>query len=204
MVYYYYSSYWKGALPLTYFRNVSKILALDTHVYLDLEKNNRLFFTAFMNLFLTGVFFGLANLYNMRILLQEDLTSGFSNPFLGIAVYGMLIFASIAQVFLAHAGFSLLLWAISKGVKGYASFFPVYLHTGAALAPLWVGMPFIYLYSNNILNPISLLLGAFGLAWASVTLIRSIMANQTFTFLRASIALVLTVTFIISLRIIWS
>jgi hypothetical protein len=187
---------------LSYLSALKKILRLDTQVYRDLDQNGQLFRTAFLNVFLTGCFYGLANLLHTRLILREELAGGFDNPLLGAAVFAVLTLAGIASIFLAHAGFSLLLWALSKGLRGESPFFPVYLYTGAALAPLWLGLPFIYLYSKGIWPVAALLLGALGLAWGAVTMIRSIMAGQNFTFLRASLALALTAIFIISFRII--
>jgi hypothetical protein len=187
---------------LAYIYAWQKILALDTQVYRELDKNGRLFRTAFINIFLTGLFYSLANLHYTRLALREELAEGFTNPLLMAAVLALLIIYGIASVFLAHAGFSLLLWSMSRGLRGQTPFFPVYLFTGAAMAPLWLGLPFILLYTKGIWPIPSLLLGALGLAWASVTLIRSIMASQNFTFLRATAALALTVIFIISFKII--
>lgn len=189
---------------MTYLTSLSKIFALDTNVYTELEKTGRLFASAFINVFVAGLLFGLANLYHTRLVLREELAGGFESPLMGIVVFALLVFVNVAFVYLAHAGFSLLLWSIGRGFKGLAPFFPVYLYTGAALAPLWLGLPFIFLYSKNIASPLSLLLGTFGMAWAFVTVTRSVMASQNFNFPRAASTLALTIIFIVSLRIIWS
>lgn len=186
-------------MPLFYLANFKKILSLDINVYTKMGKNS-LFFNAFINVFVTGLTFGLANLYYTRIRLQEELSAGFENPTAGILVFSLLVIASIAQIFLAHAGFSLLLWAISKGFNGKAQFFAVYQFTGVAFVPLWIGVPFIFLYSYNILSPLSLILGVLAIAWAFATVTRSIMACQSFKLPKAAAALALTIIFIISFR----
>ncbi|EEG76095.1 hypothetical protein [Dethiobacter alkaliphilus] len=183
---------------MNYLQNVIRILTLDTSVYRDMEKNNRLFFTAFVNVFLTGLFFGLARLYYVFY----EGGGGFEDPRLQLLyLVGLLI--SVAQIFLAHAGFSLLLWAMSRGIKGQAAYFPVYLHTGTATVPLWLGLPMVTLYSWGLLGTFSLLLAAVGLTWGFATIAKSLMASQAFTFVRASIALAITIIFIFSFYVLW-
>lgn len=188
---------------MTYLQNVIRILSLDATVYHDLEKNNRLFTTAFINVFLAGLFFGLANLYHARFILQQEGISGFDSPAIGALVYLILIIASIAQIFLSHAGFSLLLWAMSKGVKGQAGYFPVYLHTGAAIVPLWLGLPIVALYGHDIISIPGIILGVIGLAWTGATIMKSIMSLQKFNAMRAIFSLSITIIFIIAFYSLW-
>lgn len=189
---------------MTYLQSITRIFALDQEVYQELDNSGKLFRTAFINLLLLGLLFGVANIINAQQILRQDFTGGFDNPTVGTVVFAALIFASTAQIFMAHAGFALLLWAIARGFKGLSAFFPIYLLTAAASAPLWLGLPFLFLYLNQAVGLFGLILGALGLAWAAATYIRSIMVGENFTAFRASAALAVTIIFIVSLRILWS
>ena len=191
----------KGVLPLSYMQSLIRILALDQTIHRELEETGRLFKVAFVNILLLGLTAGAANAVNALTLIRQEQAGGFENPNLGAIIIILLIFASTAQIFLAHAGFSLLLWAMSKGLKGVSSFFTVYMHTGAALAPLWLGVPMLLFYFNGVGGIFTLLLGAIGVTWGVITLTRSVMVSQHLTFARAAFALAITVIFIISFRI---
>lgn len=189
---------------MSYQQAVKRIFALDTDIYHELEKNRRLFKTAFANLLLLGLFYGLANLYGALDLLRRESPGGFENPTLAAFVFILLVAASLASVFTVHAGFSLLAWAISRGFGGLSAFFPVYLHIGAAVPPLWIGAPLLFFYFRNLAGLPALIPGAIAAVWAFVTVTRSIMAGQNFSLVKALISLVVTVIFAISIRILMS
>ncbi|MDW7650410.1 MAG: YIP1 family protein [Bacillota bacterium] len=188
---------------MSYLYSLRRILTLDPGIHRELAESGRLFKTAFLNLLFLGLAFGSAYIYNASVLLRTEQPGGFQSPAIGIAVYFMLIVAATAQIFLAHAGFSLLLWAMSRGLKGTNSFFPVYLHTGAAMVPFWLGIPMTFLYTSGHFGLPALLLGALGLAWGAGTLIYAVMASQNLSFFRSTVSLAITVIFIISFRILW-
>ena len=182
-------------------QSLTRILKLDDTIHRELEQTGLLFKVAFINILLLGLATGSANAINAFALLRQEQASGFENPNLGAIIIVLLIFASTAQIFLAHAGFSLLLWAMSKGLKGVSSFFTVYMHTGAALAPFWLGIPMLLFYFNEVGGILTFILGAIGVTWGTIALIRSVVASQNLTFARAAFSLALTVVFIISFRI---
>ena len=63
----------KGVFLLTYMQNVYHILTIKKNIYLNLEKNRRLFSTAFLNLFILGLLTGYVNIANTRTLLEAEL-----------------------------------------------------------------------------------------------------------------------------------
>jgi hypothetical protein len=194
----------KGVSLLSYPQSLRRILTLDQSIYQHLAESGRLFKTTFLNLLILGTVFGTAYIYNANQLLRVEQPGGFESPTVAAAVYAMLLVAATAQIFLAHAGFSLLLWAMSRGLQGTSIFFPVYLHTGASVVPLWLGIPMVFFYSAGHFGVFSLLLGGVGIAWGALTIIHSIMYSQQLTLVRSTIALAITIIFVISFRIITS
>lgn len=188
---------------MSYPQSLRRILILDQSIYQHLAESGRLFKTTFLNLLVLGIVFGAAYIYNAGQILRTE-QAGFESPTVAAAVYAMLLVAATAQIFLAHAGFSLLLWAMSRGLKGTSAFFPVYLHTGASVVPLWLGIPMFFFYNAGQFGIFSLLLGGVGLAWGALTMVHSIMYSQQLPLVRSTIALAITIIFIISFRIITS
>lgn len=189
---------------MTYMQNVYHILTIKKNIYLNLEKNRRLFSTAFLNLFILGLLTGYVNIANTRTLLEAELFGGFETPGLAIMVFGYLLFFSVSQIFLAHAGFSLLLWAMGMGFRGKSPFLSVYLHTGAAVPPLWLGLPLLLIYFSPLAaGQLILYLGILCLAWGFATITNSVKDSQNFSWLQSTAALSLTIIFIISFLILW-
>lgn len=79
-----------------------------------------------------------------------------------------------------------------------APFFSVYLYTGAAVVPLWLGLPMLSLKFSGTAGAFALISGLTGLAWSFFTLSRSVMSSQNFSFARSATTLALTALFIIS------
>jgi hypothetical protein len=185
-------------------QNIYQILTLKKNIFHKLEKNRRLFSTAFLNLFILGLLSGYVNVANTRTLLEAELSGGFETPGLAIMVFGYLIFFSISQIFLTHAGFSLLLWAMGMGLRGKATFLSVYLHSGAAVPPLWLGLPMLLMYFGAVATgQFILYLGILSMAWGFATITNSVMDSQNFSWRQSVAVLSITIIFIISFLILW-
>lgn len=145
---------------------------------------------------LLGLIYGFTS-----IIIYQPLISSFDTPILRDTIIPALFLVfGIIMLFVTKVGFSLLLWAISKGLSGPGLLNIFYQNTTIALIPSVIALPaFISLQSGANLTTMMFLSIFISVIWIYLICSRIVEVTQKFVPWRAYVTVLIAFIFFISI-----
>ncbi|MCG8403108.1 MAG: hypothetical protein MJA84_16175 [Firmicutes bacterium] len=183
---------------MAYFSYLSRLYRFDFSVFTPGELPARPFLSAFCNVLVAGLLYGVSSL-----LLNLEQLAVFTDAFSRNVASFLIILSGVLVALVVHAGGTLFIWTFCRGVGGSTGLLNYYVGTGFAVPLLWPALPFLAAFGAGYTDLLVLAVLAVGAAAFLAALVASLREVSGLRTARLAAALSLTAVFVGCFLYLW-